>query len=315
MTTTEISTDLIAWCASHIECRERALYLTLMVKSWFRQVAPCKLVVSLSYEPDQEAQTTLTVKELQDKFEHLEIRVRETKLAQFEHYKLLTDEHTNQDPQWVLMSDDDDIWSPNRTAMYLNTILSINEEISFISAGNYTENSANGTVKQPLSPEQVNDLIAKKQVKVTNTPTGTSNRYVMFATQAERVRKWTHAVHDTILKHPFADLYWLRYLTESSEKFGIIEDPVSWPYFFRNWSKDKQHYARRMDMTITDPKEWAKQVVALYYCQHSKYTKQQFKQFCRGHNTNIKAIKAMQQELDKMVQDGDLRQFEALRTI
>lgn len=111
-------------CASHINCRERSLYLCMLIKSWALQSTMCPMLLSISYEPSEENQFRQTLKELREKFPELQIFVRDRPLLQFEHYKLLINEQKEQlERRWLLFADDDDLMHPARVTMYASAMM------------------------------------------------------------------------------------------------------------------------------------------------------------------------------------------------
>lgn len=53
-----------------------------------------------------------------EKYHDLTIHIQETRLSQFEHFEYLVDLEV----PWVMFTDDDDLWSPDRVRCYAETL-------------------------------------------------------------------------------------------------------------------------------------------------------------------------------------------------
>lgn len=64
-----------------------------------------------------------------EKSKFFKCNLRNEKLSQFEHYNLLLNENTF---DWVLFTDDDDLWNVNRVEFYLSKIIETNRDVILI---------------------------------------------------------------------------------------------------------------------------------------------------------------------------------------
>ena len=106
--------------ASHVSSAARAEELARMLKSIRAQV-PSPPPVSMSWSATEEVAPRIraVLREAIEgglPLEHIE---QPTRLTQFEHLRRLAARLTGRAPEWVFFSDDDDLWSERRGALYV----------------------------------------------------------------------------------------------------------------------------------------------------------------------------------------------------
>ncbi len=109
-------TNLSVLCASHIESGQRLIYLEYMLQSWYKQSKPCKLYLSISYSENLKVDVSHLTNSWKTYTNLFNVTMRSSKLSQFEHYRLLL---TENDLDWIIFTDDDDLWNTIRVEKYL----------------------------------------------------------------------------------------------------------------------------------------------------------------------------------------------------
>ena len=111
-------TGIACFLASHVSSEDRANDLERVLRSISAQLGtPPPLSVSWSCEPAlaPRVRSILATAAAGVSLRQLE---QPHKTSQFEHYRALAALHAPAPPVWVMFTDDDDIWSERRTAIY-----------------------------------------------------------------------------------------------------------------------------------------------------------------------------------------------------
>ena len=300
------TTRIVAWCASHIETLERLIYWKIMVRSWFRQTCSCRLMISMSCEPHIRDDVTAAIAEAREEYNDLTVYFQSDRLTQFQHYSRLADTVTEDDEAaddtWILFTDDDDVWSPHRVSLYddaLQTSLTNGTAVDFIAAGWYAMQSTLDT--QAVSPEEAQNMIGKQQAHSINAePKDVTYLYAMWMVPRKKIAEWTRTAADSIIKNDLADLFWMKHVASTATRIGLTSRPTSWLYYYRSWSADQQTRGHGI-ITPDDEKDirtCCAKMIAWYFTQHDRYSRQRFKQFCRSQKVRDGHIKAMQRVID-----------------
>lgn len=117
---------LVALCASHIDSDERLKALHRMLDSVSAQTYPIELHISIS------GVDSVVTQDLRNKYKWLHVYHRQEHLAQFEHYKLLSEEVL---AEWCMFTDDDDVWHERRVEKYLASIKETQNDVVACVAG------------------------------------------------------------------------------------------------------------------------------------------------------------------------------------
>lgn len=303
--------NIIALCASHITCRERFLYFMLMVQSWSRQTKSCQLHVSMSFEETEEDHVREGVQDLITKLGHrgLHITLRSKHMTQFEHYTTLYTELVDDlKDKWLIFTDDDDLWSPARVLLYLEALESqteeILQEIMYVSLGEWLEMPRTHIeVKQPLNERDVQELLTQKVAVRQQTKSGTSGHYLLYCIRSSIMNSFINSCEE-IMKHRFADLFFIKHIVNVSDKFIVIDNPKTWTYLFRQWSFTDQQFNDKYN--TKDPVQRAKNVLTMYFVQNDHFSRRKLKDFCRLQGLPPKVIKDV---LDKLQHEYDLKTY------
>lgn len=310
--------SMVTVCASHLNCRERTLYFCMMIKSWARQRNRTKMYVSLSCSEEERQHVKDTILELTGSYLDLNISFKETPLTQFEHYRELLKDYNNcLKGKWLMFVDDDDILHPSRTAMYAQVLCSVDDptEVGFVSLADFIEQPKTYGGSPPLTADDVQQLVDTKKMPVRSVK-GNSNKYYMYVVPDTKLREFCNGVDENvILKHPLADLYFIRHVIDSTPKYIIVEEPPTWCYYQRYWSATQQQEQARLDTETTNVEKWAEQTLHMFFVMYRSWSKQKFKQFCRSNGTDIKAIKEMSKYIEGWKKQGKLEPWLKLSQI
>jgi hypothetical protein len=109
-------------CASHISNKDRFFLFEKMLTSILYQTVKTTLHISISYAKELENDTDNFIRKWSNG--QIIFYKRKCVLAQFRHYSLLLEDLQEiLDPDsYILFTDDDDIWAPNRVEIYLKFI-------------------------------------------------------------------------------------------------------------------------------------------------------------------------------------------------
>lgn len=110
----------MCFVASHVKNDQRAQQLARMLMSVVRQLPhPPPIAISWSAEAEVAAKVRAIIEAAVAA--GLSVRSHEqlTRHSQFQHLHHLSRAHAAAAPEWVLFSDDDDVWSEQRTAIYV----------------------------------------------------------------------------------------------------------------------------------------------------------------------------------------------------
>lgn len=120
-------------CASHISELKRLFLFEKMLNSVLSQTVKTTLHISISHSKELENDTVKFIRKWSSS--QIIFYKRKNVLAQFRHYSLLIEDLQEiLDPDtYILFTDDDDIWAPERIEVYLKCIKTHNEHTFIIS--------------------------------------------------------------------------------------------------------------------------------------------------------------------------------------
>lgn len=117
--------NLIALCASHINCKERLHALQVMINSIKNQTFQISLYISISCDDELKINIDNIINLYKNELIHFIFH--EGKLSQFEHYfELCKYYDLNKNDIWCIFCDDDDFSHPLRSISYKNAINTTN---------------------------------------------------------------------------------------------------------------------------------------------------------------------------------------------
>ena len=122
--------NLVALCASHINCKERLHSIQIMINSLLDQKEPINIFVSISSEKELLNELNDIINSYNNKYDIIKFIFHSQKQSQFEHYKSLCVTYFNNkditfEDTWCLFCDDDDFCNPSRSSFYKTEIIKI----------------------------------------------------------------------------------------------------------------------------------------------------------------------------------------------
>ena len=212
--------SLICLCASHINSIERKEYFLNMIERWFNQNHKIELHISLSATDD--INILYTINNL-PKYDMLYIYYQKEKLSQFNHYKCLLQSITNHDDPYVIFTNDNDLWHPDRSFYFFELIT------------NYAQNMTYGRI--PYYYENDSYIFNNNGKIICQVPN--PGEYIEYICKLNIFRNFVNNATDLILNHYLADMFFLHYLRTKNKERGFIlkiDDP-EWMYYLRGTSK------------------------------------------------------------------------------
>lgn len=234
------SMSLVCLCASHIKNTLKLKKLQNMLISWNDQHEKIKLIISISYDDDIKQEFINTLSEITH-YEHLIIHVEKTQKKQFEHYEIICKKYEEYlKDKWVIFTDDDDIWLPDRSATFINLIKS-NPTVEFIlypfiySSNIYCNNSITvmslvDNVFTKSRADNVSEYVCFC-VRFHNLKNFTTEKNTIIVDKDNNVMK-----REDIISHDFSDRYFIAFLkiTSKSNYKKITDDTLSGIYYYWN---------------------------------------------------------------------------------
>ena len=164
---------LACFLASHVSDAERAAALNRVLQSISvaSDGGPAFLAVSWSSDGDSAIQSAVH-KSLSDAAARgLTVRAYEqpTKTSQFEHYRKLAESCASAPPEWVMFSDDDDVWSERRHAIYAREAASAAPTVTTLLCRRKTAMLAAATQDdEPRDAAGVRRLLSRRLARFTD---------------------------------------------------------------------------------------------------------------------------------------------------
>ena len=218
---------MVAFCASHVSSLRRLKALKEMVASWAGQAHGIPLHVSVSSVVDVAPVTHRAIERLLA--EHGGLRVTYTGAvvrSQFEHFRALaTSLRTTTKDAWVIFSDDDDVWHPQRTLHYLagiNNGLASNCPQRIISVK--VLGTVTGELEQGTS-DAVELALDRGDMQAMD---GTEDELWMYACRMSSLLDFVDRAASSLLESRYCDMYLLQYL-RYSEGYDRVIVPLKFP--------------------------------------------------------------------------------------
>ena len=223
----------------------RLLTLEEMMASWGRQSERVKLFLSVSVDAIMVDATTAALERL--RAEHgdwLHTRMFTAKRSQFEHYLALAMQAKEMlgSKVWVMFSDDDDVWHPERTAKYWECARALD-------SGGDAMKGANGepvlamrdgrAVAGDLPPGIPGTAEAVDAALEAGTAmkmlTGPNDEYWIYACRLPTLLDFVMRASPRLLRCPFCDMYLVKYFKRTG--YAVMEQApetgVGWSYAYR----------------------------------------------------------------------------------
>jgi hypothetical protein len=227
---------MVAVCASHITSNVRFEGLERMIHSWAVQELPVPLHVSLSFDSASftAAEKADRQQAQQQKFLRLTVTLRDSRcwqpLSQGKHYKLMTQELAQQydsKQTWLVFSDDDDIWHPQRTECYSKELLAASQALPNTLA-----------VYSQIFTEEHNSFLAKHtlsnpwKLPVEPLECLTRGEYWSRCTRLRTAQQFFDGCMAEVLQHKYWDLCFVKFLRTGHNYSTIAFQPECWMYCY-----------------------------------------------------------------------------------
>lgn len=230
---------IISLCASHIDTLERMSLLQLMIQSWHSNTVQIPLFISLSYDEYLQEDILNTISQMREMYPLLTVNISNVKLAQFEHYKILSETVVvlYSPSTFIIFSDDDDLWSENRVELYKNCISQFHDIIHSVSSikmcGYYTCDGASHPDMRYISNfaqlQNYKNLI--KVIDTVNIP----GEYWQYCVPIKYFQEFMTKASDDLLKHKYCDLTFTKFIyfynPENVKIVHLPKDRIG--YFYR----------------------------------------------------------------------------------
>lgn len=196
-----------------------------MIVSWSKQTIIKPLYVSLSHTFKKSPKL---IDDFIEKWNTVNFTVRDTRHSQFEHYNLLLEE--NKDTfknEWIMFTDDDDLWNTCRIETYMDFLSTI--DIRYINAECFT---IKGTIVgddscvclvDDINLQKCNDVITDEYIDICI-------KYEKLVETINKVLK-----EEVKLSNPLFDIHMKVSLTY--QLFGGYKSE-NWLYFYRKYISD-----------------------------------------------------------------------------
>lgn len=265
----KVNVKLIGLCSSHVNNLSKLEKLQNMLNSWASQVYNTKLILSISYDKELTVETLEKLKNIQQEFgDNIIISTTEEKQTQFEHYKNICDKYTHEfKDYWVYFTDDDDIWSKNRTFIFgmLIQMLIKNKiddwemyvEYPFIAEGDvYIDNSIDVAMRIYSGDIKISD--GNKELL----------EYICYSIKFKDFKNFNDVCDIKVLKHDLCDRYFMKYLfgCETVHKIMFKIPFFGFSYYYFNNS----NYVKKSKKLILDDEtsiimNISTNIIILYY--------------------------------------------------
>ena len=242
---------LMALCASYINSATRLKHFFVMLTSWITQNnIQCSLIISTSIVDERllrEFETMIkefkqTHAEILDTV-YFRILISRKQMPQFKHYKNIMDHYpelVDTNP-WILFTDDDDIWHPNRTWIYHTAIEHIisthRTDIEHVYCPYYVQ-STGADKKDYATAADIDMAIKNGDIQQSKCDTN----YVHSCVRLERLYYFLTRSTDELLTCMYADVKFSFFMQSDGSEKGqqslAITAPWDdgWMYFYRHVS-------------------------------------------------------------------------------
>lgn len=214
--------NLIALCASHINCKERLHSIQIMINSLLDQIEPVNIFISISCECEFKNDVENIINSYTNKYDIIKFIFHSQKQSQFEHYKSLLNLYINKNNEtWCLFCDDDDFCNPYRSSFYKTEIIKIitNQKHNSIvypkyqsiyfacsEVQNFCKSDEGYNILESTDSQyhlsKIRALLDKNEAKITDG----GQDYFMFCCRIDVLKFFFEVVNNDILKDLGCDL-------------------------------------------------------------------------------------------------------------
>lgn len=232
----------VAFCACYIDDRRRLETLMCMICSWRAQTMSCPLHLAISV-PDESMQEhveeilTYAATIYKSEGAVFSFQIHNERKSQFEGYKSLVDSFriALHAMQWIVFSDDADIWHPERIETYAKMCYKTNRHTPHINTIDCAICAESGRcqIDKAVKTAEFADMMVKcGKAKIVK-----GNKYVTNCVRFERLALFMDSSTKELLTCPLADVRFKTFLTsDCDEKKRVVITPANeaiWMYYYR----------------------------------------------------------------------------------
>jgi hypothetical protein len=262
----KINIKLISLCASHINSIERFEKLENMLISWNNQMFKIKIILSISCDKEYTDDLKKWVNKIEDLYEsniYIICTYGEIK-KQFEHYEIICDTYYKLfNEYWIICTDDDDIWSKNRSFAFGIIIQNLKElkcleEIQYVQYPFICEGSKYISNNEIVTSEYTSGNIKMSVGRL---------EYICYSVKFKEFAHFCEKCEQELLKNDFCDRYFIKYLTHNVKlKYGALSLPYfGFGYYYFNSNYYDNAYLENKTKSLID---MAKFELNIYYSYH-----------------------------------------------
>lgn len=207
---------LVTFCASHIDTSKRLDYFRCMLKSWNEQTLKTKMILVLSASDDELLNLATSSANM-----YQDITVVHGGGSQFEKYKKAVESYEGND--WILFTDDDDLWSHERAEEFSKAISSAGYDVDAIRIRRVAMNFSTGETQTFKTEKEIDEAVEVNHLHIKEDKT----LYPMYAARVSVLKEFVEKAN---VAHKYADSAWCRFL---GTKQTVDAESKSWMYFFR----------------------------------------------------------------------------------
>jgi hypothetical protein len=303
-------TNLIALCGSHLGNLIKIKWMDEMINSWVSQSFHIPLYISVSLDESVKSifEHYVSNKWNSENMKALTFFVSDTKISQFQHYKILCEKMMEKYSRniWVMFTDDDDIWEKDRSLYYKTLINNLQKmgkenETSHIQIPTYCVNYKNN----------FDDNYEMRNLD--HITIGDSSHqhldYWQFSCQIKYLKDFIDKASLNLLNDGFCNLYFVKYFYSDKTKAyrWYTKDKKRFVYYWRgsagHQSNDNIHLLNQLkkkSMEETLVKLYLQEEINSKHVQ--KKNKEEIKKYTDRFGKNIPEFnnKKMKDEINNL---------------
>lgn len=232
---------LIALCASHINTFARLKCFEYMVESWNAQQTPVLLFISMSYEQSLKNVVHHIVNTYMERYEYLIVKMFDQHFSQFEHYKYLSflSRKFVTDDCWVMFTDDDDIWHPQRSEYYDEAAYRFESDQNLVRCSYYACQTKNKSLDKLFTYESVknSDILYDKG----------NPEYFQYSLRLSKLIQFVSECSTDLLKNKYCDVLFVKFMTTKTVVYEWVVLKENWMYLVR-WNLKIGHVCSKIHL-------------------------------------------------------------------
>lgn len=233
---------LVCLLASHTSTLQRADALAVTLASIrAQQPRPPALHVSWSASPAAAERVAAVFAEAA-RHHPVHCAAAPKPLSQFEHLREIVRrlEASGEAPEWVCFTDDDDLWSERRAALYLEQVSAAASSVDAVVCGRKTRPSrADVPVPNVADADGVRALLASGAARFTrlsahdvSVESFNMDEYFDYAVRFDVLRRFVTSIPRVVITHKLCDLAFTKRLRAMKPPAFTPEDPAEFVYWY-----------------------------------------------------------------------------------